>query len=93
MSSKHMQRWLAPLVFREKHTTHMAEMKKTDGTRAGSNAEQLEFSHVARWNAKGHNTLENSVVFSYQRKYTFNHITKQFHDISPQKSFALSIPK
>lgn len=71
----------------------MAKMKKTDGTRAGSNAEQLEFSHVAHWNAKWHNTLEKSVVFSYQRKYTFNRITKQFHNVSPQKSFALSSPK
>ena len=40
----------ASFVFREKHRTPMAKMKKMMVPRAGRRAEPLPFSYIANWN-------------------------------------------
>lgn len=83
-----MQRRSTSLVCRAVHTTNTDKMTKT-----GGNAKQTDFLHIANQNAKWHNMLENREAFFYQVKYTFNHITKQVHNICSQKRFALLMSK
>lgn len=43
-------------------------MEKTDSAEAGTNARQLEFSHIANQGAKWH-TLKKQAFFFYKVKY------------------------
>lgn len=85
-----MQRCSTSLVFR---ALMWIKGKSWTVPRAGTNAKQLEFLDIAKWDAKRHSTLEHSEAFSYQVKDTINHITKQVYNINLQKKICTLMSK